>query len=439
MHMDLDSFFASVEKTLNPEIAHLPVAISAPRGQAIITAATYDAKARGVKVGMSKTEAKRKCPNLVFVTNRMEAYALVSARVKKIVEKYFSEYETLGMDECFLDYRSMKKEFRATIREEDEEARYQLMAKVGRAIAQEIKDCLRITISIGIASNKIVAKLATESSKPEGFCLLRSEEEQLFLYGQKLSNVMGIGPRTQAKLMPLRYEKVGDLVGLSEKNLENLVGKYQGRFTYALVNNLPFGGVEKNPYTKSMGATRSMRYYERDAESVFEELLSEILNRLHKQKRSCKRIIVTMVGESHGYSKKIELNSPTKDMKLLAFTARALWKELPIPTAVNFIGIVFSRLGEFNQLEITGESQKELSETPPIEQKLITSNISIHNAAHYGLLVEHEHYGEGEVLAYSSEGLRVKFNKTEKIFDLGSLQKMKILVEPEDWEMVREY
>jgi hypothetical protein len=182
-----------------------------------------------------------------------------------------------------------------------------------------------------------------------------------------------------------------------------------------------------------------MRYYERDAESVFEELLSEILNRIHKQGRSCKRIIVTMVGESHGYSKKIELNSPTKDMKLLAFTARALWKELPIPTAVNFIGIVFSRLGEFNQLEITGESQKELSETPPIEQKMITSNISIHNAAHYGLLVEHEQYGEGVVLAYSSEGLRVKFNKTEKIFDLGSLQKMKILVEPDDWEMVREY
>jgi DNA polymerase-4 len=393
----------------------------------------------GVKVGMTKNEAKKKCPNLVFVTNRMEAYALVSARVKKIVEQYFTEYETLGMDECFLDYRSIKLELREKIDEEDDEERYQLVASIGRKIAQEIKVSLKITISVGIASNKIVAKLATESSKPEGFCLLKSAEEQQFLYQQKLSSVMGIGPRTQAKLQPLRYEKVGDLRGLSQKNLENLVGKFQGRFTYALVNNLPFGGVEKNPYTKSMGATRSMRYYEKDPESVFEELLSEILNRLHKQGRSCRKIIVSIVGESQGFSKKTELSSPSKDMKLLAFHARALMKDLPVPAAVNFIGIVFSKLGDFDQLQIEDEEPKDLTETPPIEQKLITSNMSIHSAAHYGLLVEHEAYGEGVVLAYSGEGLRVRFKKEEKIFDLNNLQRMKILIEPDDWEMVREY
>lgn len=434
-HLDLDSFFASVERALNPDLISRPVGISAPRGQAMVTAATYDAKAKGVKVGMTRREAQKLCPQMVFVQSRMEAYGLVSRRVRNIIEEYFQEYETLGLDECFVEYSSLHDKFKKN------KSPYIDMENVGEMIREKIRKELKITITVGIGSNKTVAKLATESAKPDGILVLRTKKEELeFLYKQRLKDVMGVGPKTILKLEPYGYQKIGDIKNLSEEALKKIAGVYQGRFLYSLITNTPLKQVESNPDSKSMGATRSMKYYEKDPDGVFEELLSEILNRLDKQRRTVRVIIVVKVGERKGYGRKIDLKVQSRDYKEIAYNARMIYRSMPDVGSVNFIGVTFNGLSRYEQIPLSGEYvPKEVGETPPIEKNRDKSSVNIKQALYFGLKVKHKEYGEGIVLQCNDEGVLVDFKERKRLYDKENLKDFSIVISEKEWSEVREY
>lgn len=425
MHLDLDSFFASVEKALNPSYRDKPVAISAPRGQAMVTAATYDAKAMGIKIGMTRREAKKRCPDLIFVQSRMEAYSIVSEKVRNIIYKYFEEFETLGIDECFTEYRNLKERYK--IKSESIERKYRVMEKIGIKIRDQVEREMKITLSVGIGSNKIIAKLATEDVKPNGVKVLSLDEELDFLYSRKIEDVMGVGGRTLEKLKPLGIREIGDIKNYSEKNLKLIAGTYQGRFLSSLVKNKPLKGVENNPYSKSMGATRSMRYFEKNAESVFEELLSELLERLHQQDRTCQIITVVKVGENGGYMKKKDLGKQSRDKRELTYYSRKLYKEIRDVGKVTFLGVTFHKLAWLRQLSIEEEElSREILETEPVYREIEKFNLTLKNGASYGLKVKHRKYGEGIILGLGEDGLRVRFRNFEKLFDLEEEQHIKI-------------
>jgi len=426
IHLDLDSFFASVEKVATLEYSNLPVAISAPRGQAMVVAATYDAKAKGVKIGVTKNQAEKLCPNLVFVTSRMQAYTLVSKRVRDIIEKYCDEYETLGMDECFISSKSLKREYYPN--SGDREENYKAISTIIENIKSEVKKKLGIEISAGVGSNKTIAKLSTSLGKPNGLVITRYEDELKLIGEQELGEITGIGPATEEKLKRAGFEKVKDLQGMNLKNIQGIVGKFPGKMVYSFLYNQPIDFVEGNPSAKSMGASRSLRYNEKYPDRIFEELLGELLQRLQKNDRSVRVISVYAMLENEIRGNKIDLKSPTKEYKKITFYSRKLYENLGVYGKVKQIGITFHRLGRFNQLELDENGYPKsivVEEEPFIEEGELKRDLQ--KSFYRGMEVEHPQYGKGIVLWNERGGLRVKFGNVERLFDLAIVRNIKII------------
>ena len=421
IHLDLDSFFAAVEQTLQRELRGRPVAISAPRGQSIVTAVTYDAKNLGVKVGMSKNQAKILCPDLSFVTARMGAYQLVSLHVRSIVERYCKEYETLGLDECFFEVKNIIGDNIANYQELKNDE-YELALEVSSKIRQEVKNELALNISAGIGSNKIVAKLATSLGKPNGLKVVAPEKELELLREQKLAKITGIGAASLAKLKPLGYEFVGELKDVKLRNLVQILGKHQGRFVYEVVNNQVTGRVVPNGSAKTMAATRKLNNKKVIIDDIFEELLGEILTRLNKQNRSCRTIDVFLQGENYGFSKKIDLMVATKNLVTLTEEARNLYKQIPKQSRAMFIGISLGRLGSYSQLELNEREYQKTQAIEPPDFRPPDVIVELNNALYRGMPIIYNSKDRGRVIEISKEGLLIEFTNKEdkqyKIFDL---------------------
>lgn len=421
LHLDLDSFFASVEQRIRRELREKPVAISAPRGQSIVTAVTYDAKKMGVKVGMSKNQAKIICPQLEFVTARMGAYGLVSLHVRSIIEKYCMEYETLGLDECFLEVKNIKEENIVNF-EKYKNKPYLLAEEVAQLIRQEVKSQLGLNISAGIASNKVLAKLATSLGKPNGLKILKPEDELKTIREQRLEKITGIGNASMRKLIPLGYQYVGDLSEVNLKTMISILGKHQGKFVFEVVNNSISGEVSPNGAAKTMAATRKLNNQNVVINDIFEELLGEILTRLHKQNRSCRSIDVFLQGDDYGYVKKIDLMVATKDLVKLTHHARKLFGEIPHQRRAVFIGVSLGRLGIYSQMELTENAYGGSDQTPPPDFRPPDHIAELSNCLYAGMPVLYQGKDKGRVLEISKEGLLIEFNgkekKSQKIFDM---------------------
>jgi DNA polymerase-4 len=421
LHLDLDSFFAAVEQRAHRELRDKPVAISAPRGQSIVTAVTYDAKKIGVKVGMSKNQARTICPELVFVTARMSAYQLVSMHVRSIIEKYCMEYETLGMDECFFEVKNIRGE---NIQHFDKyrEDPYLLAELVAEKIRSEVKKELGLNISAGIASSKVLAKLATSLGKPNGLKIIAPTDELKIIREQRLEKITGIGNASMNKLRPLGYELVGDLSNLKLKTLTTILGKHQGKFMYGVVNNTLVEEVSPNGAAKTMAATRKLNNQNFVIKDIFEELLGEILTRLHKQNRSCRTIDVFLYGDEYGYYKKIDLMVATKDLVKLTHHARKLFKEIPYQKKAVFIGVSLGRLGHYSQLELEDKAYGNIDVTPPPDFRPEDHIAELSNSLYAGMPVKYKGEIEGRVLEMAKEGLIIEFiengKSKQRIFDM---------------------
>lgn len=423
-HLDLDAFFASVERALRPELAHQPVAVSAPRGQAMVVTATYDAKRCGVKLGSTRSDALRLCPNLVFVTSRPAAYSLVSQRVHRIVEQWTEAYETLGLDECFIDARDI------TLREGDEQLALSLglvlegpdwhdkAAIFGTVIRHQIERELGVTASFGAASSKIAAKLATELGKPDGMRILRPDEELEQLQSQRIQDITGIGPRSVRKLVPLGVSVVRDLLPFTLDALVTLTGKHQGGNLYRLARNELDDSVVPNPSAKTMASTRSLRYFDTDPELVFEGLLTELLDRLRRTGRGTRFVSVVVASESAQWTRGIDHRSPVGDLRQLAAAARSLFAARPAAIVPTYVGVIFTQLSDHVQyaLELPGLGTLLNAVDPPLFEAPSDSDRLLRHL-HRGLVVAHPVYGTGIVDALDRTGVVVSFGDVVRTFD----------------------
>ncbi len=266
LHVDMDSFFVEVERLGDPSLRGKPVAVggSGPRG--VIASASYEAREHGVRSAQPTAIALRLCPDLTVVPAAHGTYSDMSARVFSIFRDVTPFVEGLSLDEAFLDVGGLRLHNDSPV-----------------AVAEEIRSSLReelgLPASVGIASVKFVAKLASEVAKPDGVRHVRVGDQREFLASLPASSMWGVGPATQAALARLGVETVGDIAALPETSLISAVGPTAGRHLHDLANGIDPREVVPDSHAKSISVEET---YEHDLESseVVETALLSLAQRL---------------------------------------------------------------------------------------------------------------------------------------------------------------
>lgn len=225
LHVDMDSFFVEVERLSDPGLRERPVAVGGVGPRGVIASASYEARSHGVHSAQPTATALRLCPQLKVVPARHDRYGEVSADVFAIFRSFTPLVEGLSLDEAFLDVSGLRRHYPGPV-------------EVGEAIRHRIRDDLGLPASVGVASVKFLAKLASEAAKPDGIRHIHSDEQFDFLHALPASALWGVGPATLAALARLGVETIGDIAGLPEAALTNAVGPAAGRHLHELARGI---------------------------------------------------------------------------------------------------------------------------------------------------------------------------------------------------------
>ena len=228
IHVDMDAFYASVEQRDDPQLRRKPVIVAWKGNRSVVCAASYEARALGVRSAMPTVRAERLCPGAVFIAPDFTRYRTVSKSVRGIFKRHTDLIEPLSLDEAYLDVTENKTGLpTATL--------------VARTIREQIRKELNLTASAGVAPNKFLAKLASDWKKPDGLFVIQPEEVDAFLLPLPVGRLPGVGKVTEEKLTRLGIKTVGDLRNLERARLEDEFGRYGVRL-YELAR-----GIDENP------------------------------------------------------------------------------------------------------------------------------------------------------------------------------------------------
>lgn len=243
LHADMDAFFASVEQRDFPELKGKPVVIGGASDQrGVVSAASYEARKFGIRSAMPLREAGRRCPDAIFRPGRMQAYRLASKQIFKIFDKYSAYVQGLSVDEAFLDISGVLH-----LWDHDE-------VKLAEALRAEVyRDC-QLRVSVGIAGNKFLAKLASDMDKPDGLTVVprKPDEIKIFLAGLDVGRIWGVGAKTKERLAKQGLHKVGDLQEAGAAKLVRWFGENSGNHLFALANGWDDRPVNDREVEKSI-------------------------------------------------------------------------------------------------------------------------------------------------------------------------------------------
>ncbi len=268
IHIDMDAFYASVEQLDNPELRGKPLAVGGSEVRGVVSAASYEARKFGVRSAMSGVQAKRNCPDLIFVRPRFDRYKEISKKVRKIFYDYTDLVEPLSLDEAYLDVTQNKKgNPSATL--------------IAQEIRKRIYDELGLTASAGISVNKFVAKVASDYNKPNGQKTVNPEEVEAFLENLDIKKFYGVGKVTAERMYQLGIFTGKDLKGKSKEFLEEHFSK-SGLHYYNIVRGIHNSSVKPNRTAKSVAAEHT--FFENLTSEIFmEEKLQRIATELEKR------------------------------------------------------------------------------------------------------------------------------------------------------------
>ena len=216
LHVDMDAFYASVEQRDNPELRGKPVVVGGGSNRGVVAAASYEVRKFGVRSAMPMREAIRRCPDLVRVAPRMAHYKAVSRKVFAVFSEFTPVIEGLSLDEAFLDVTASQ-------------GLHGTGFEIARRIKRRINEETSLTASVGIAENKLVAKIASDLDKPDGIVEITPDDYLRLLDPLPVSAIPGIGKQTLARLHKIDVRRIGDLRVAPDRDLEPIFGRYTRR------------------------------------------------------------------------------------------------------------------------------------------------------------------------------------------------------------------
>jgi DNA polymerase-4 len=277
LHADVDSFYASVEQRDDPRLRGRPVIV----GAGVVLAASYEAKAYGVRTAMGGATARRLCPGAVVVSPRMSAYVEASKALYRVFEDATPLVEGMSIDEAFLDVRGMRR-----------------LAGSPTAIAmrlrRDVRERVGLPVTVGVARTKFLAKVASGVAKPDGLLVVQPDRELAFLHALPVERLWGVGAVTADRLHQVGITTVGQVAALTEGTLVSMLGRATGRHIHALASNRDPRPVQARRRRGSIGAQRALGRSRRSADELDAALLG-LVDRVTRRMRAAGRVGRTVV------------------------------------------------------------------------------------------------------------------------------------------------
>jgi len=365
IHLDLDAFFASVEQRDNPAYRGKPLIVGGISGvdgkdgktnRGVVCAASYEARQYGVHAGMPIWEARQKCHNGIFIPTQMNKYLEASKKFFQICSTYTPLIEPLSIDELFLDVSGCESLFGSS-------------EIIGRKIKERVHQELGLKVSVGIAENKFLAKIATNLGKPDGFCLISSKDIQKILYPLPISALWGIGKKTEELLKKSGIYQVEQLAKMPDAILENLIGK-NGKKIKLLAQGIDESPVTPPSTAKSIGKETTFGNNITEKAVLVKELLkiSQLVG-YTARKKGYKGRTITLKIRFHNFitfSKSKTLENPISLDDIIFKTVAVLLDKVRYNKGgVRLLGIKLSNLtsgNEIKQLKFSKDKEDKLEQ-----------------------------------------------------------------------------
>jgi DNA polymerase-4 len=282
LHADLDSFYASVEQRDDPTLRGRPVIV----GGGVVLAASYEAKAYGVRTAMGGAQARRLCPEAVVVSPRMSAYSQASDAVFEVFRNTTPVVEALSVDEAFLDVSGLRRVSGTPV-------------QIAARLRADVRDQVGLPITVGIARTKFLAKVASQEAKPDGLLLVPPDRELAFLHPLPVRRLWGVGAVTADKLHAHGISIVAEVAELSESTLASLLGGAMGRQLYALSRNIDRRRVTTGVRRRSVGAQRALgragnTMSSAELDAVVVNLIDRITGRMRAAGRTGRTVVLRL-------------------------------------------------------------------------------------------------------------------------------------------------
>jgi DNA polymerase-4 len=316
MHADMDAFYASVEQRDRPELRGRPVIVGGVGARGVVCAASYEARPYGVHSAMPIATARRLCPNGVFLPVRGKHYAQIGRQVRQIFLSYTPLVEPLSLDEAFLDVCGCEKLFGPA-------------PQIARAIKQRVKSEVGLTVSVGVAPNKFLAKLAGDLSKPDGLAVLPPEQVGAFLAPLPVSRLWGVGAKGEARLHELGIRTIGELAARDERILVDRFGEV-GRHLWRLAHGQDDRTVVPDRQAKSISTETTFVRDIADREVLRDwllDLVDELASRLRQAAVRARAIDLKLrSSDFRTWTRARALAEPTDVTEVLWRAARELFE-----------------------------------------------------------------------------------------------------------------
>jgi DNA polymerase IV len=334
LHADLDAFYASVEQRDDPALRGRPVLV----GMGVVLAASYEAKACGVRTPMGLTQARALCPRAVVVPPRMKAYSTASKAVFEIFRDTTPLVEGISIDEAFLDVTGLRK-IRGTPRE------------IAARLRADVREKVGLPITVGIAGTKFLAKVASGVGKPDGLLEVHPGTELDFLHPLPVERLWGVGPVTSAKLREHRITTVGDVARVGEAALVTMLGAHGGRHLHALAQNRDPRRVRVGHRRGSIGSQCALGRRPRpfaEIDATLAALVDRVTRRLRAANRAGRTVTLRLRFDDFGRATRSRsLLKATMQTRVVLETARALLAEarpLIETRGLTLVGVAVSNL-----------------------------------------------------------------------------------------------
>ncbi|MBB5786845.1 DNA polymerase IV [Jiangella mangrovi] len=342
LHADLDAFYASVEQRDDPDLRGRPVIV----GMGVVLAASYEAKARGVRTAMGGRQARRLCPEAVVVSPRMSAYSAASEAVFEVFRQTTPLVEGISIDEAFLDVGGLAKISGSPP---------QIAAQLRREVLRKVG----LPITVGVARTKFLAKVASAVAKPDGLLVVEPDRELAFLHPLPIERLWGVGEKTAVKLRQRGVYTVGDVAQLAERSLVAIVGPAAGRHLHALAVGRDPRRVVIGQRRHSIGsqhALGSRRRTPAELDAVVVGIIDRVTRRLRAARRVARTVVLRLRFDDYTRATRSHtLAEPTSHTGQLLTVARSLVATVA-PTieqrGLTLVGVALSNLEDDDPLQL---------------------------------------------------------------------------------------
>jgi len=329
LHIDMDAFYASVEQLDQPRLKGHCVIVGGTSGRGVVSAASYEARAFGVRSAMPIFQARRLCPQGVFVSPRMDRYRQVSREVMDLLQEFSPLVEPVSIDEAFIDLAGTER-------------LHGPPDVLARTIKKKIRHTLHLTCSIGVAPNRFLAKIASDFQKPDGLTVISPEQVREFIDQLPITQVPGVGPKTHAKVEQLGVRFLGDIRKFSESALESLFGSY-GRRLLALAGGIDPTPVAPHSPAKSVSSECTLEEDTRETSALTRCLLEqadEVAAGLRKEGVKARTVVLKIKhADFKLFTRRTTFTPPTQSSKVLYRQALRLLEEYRLTQKVRLIGL----------------------------------------------------------------------------------------------------